>query len=644
MANSQLTNAKKGNNIKKRGHKSNQKFTISKNLPLVVLIITLPILLFSKAVSVAQAQSERNITERISVASDGTQGNAGSDKPDISTNSNFIAFISTADNLVLNDTNGKRDVFVHNRITGITEIVSIADVSLGGVQGNDDAYPFHVSLSADGRFVVFGSRASNLVAGDINDYGDVFVHDRNTGNTELVSVASDGTHGNYQSSWGDERGPVISGDGRFVVFLSTATNLVPGVITQQMYLRDLLNKTTEVISLDNNDVPIGSNGQPSISADGRYIVFHQAQEVWVRDRLAGVTELASQAMNGGVGNSNSEKASISGDGRFVTFHSWATNLVNNDTNDTNGQPNIFVRDMQGGSTELISIANNGTQANNGSHYPSISANGRFVIFTSSATNLVIGDTNGVQDVFIHDRQTNITEIVSINKDGGQSNGHSHPMASISGDGRFIAFGSIASNLVFGDTNGVVDIFVHDRTLLSEFNIKSLPASGFTPNIETILPSQPAKKAYTKLSSLWLEIPSQKSQSNIVGVPQSNNEWDVKWLGQDTGWLNGTAFPTWIGNSVITAHATNPNGLPGPFENIKDLKYGDQIIIHFYDEQYIFEVRGKRLVRPETTAYAFEHLEGHSYLTLITCRSYNSATNSYRFRQVVRAVLITIEPE
>ena len=172
--------------------------------------------------------------------------------------------------------------------------------------------------------------------------------------------------------------------------------------------------------------------------------------------------------------------------------------------------------------------------------------------------------------------------------------------------------------------------------------KWLPNTGFAPHVITRLPEQPAKLAYTKMSDLWLEIPSQNVKANIVGVPQSENVWDVKWLGNDAGWLNGTAFPSWEGNSVITAHVMGADGLPGPFAKLQDLKYGEQVIVHMLDQQYVFEIRNKRLVRPDSTAFAFEHLEDHSYLTLITCQDYDPDTDSYRLRRVVRAVLVAVK--
>jgi LPXTG-site transpeptidase (sortase) family protein len=176
------------------------------------------------------------------------------------------------------------------------------------------------------------------------------------------------------------------------------------------------------------------------------------------------------------------------------------------------------------------------------------------------------------------------------------------------------------------------------------DISSLPKTGFTPKKTTLLPAKPVNISYSKVGNIWLEIPSLNIKSDIVGVPQSNNAWDVKWLGRDVGWLNGTAFPTWQGNSVITGHVYDANGLPGIFVDLKNLKYGDKIIIHLGIEKYIFEVRKTKLVSPNTTGFAFEHLENRSFLTLITCAGFNEKDESYRFRRIIRAVLVSVESE
>lgn len=131
-------------------------------------------------------------------------------------------------------------------------------------------------------------------------------------------------------------------------------------------------------------------------------------------------------------------------------------------------------------------------------------------------------------------------------------------------------------------------------------------------------------------------------ADIVGAPRTGDDWELNWLGNDTGWLNGTTFPTWTGNSVLTAHVTNADGLPGPFAELNKLKYGDQVIVHMGGGMYVYEIRNTRLARPYSTSFAFESLKDHSYLTLITCQVYNPLNDSYLFRRVVRAVLVSVE--
>ncbi|MCB0102674.1 MAG: class F sortase [Anaerolineales bacterium] len=172
---------------------------------------------------------------------------------------------------------------------------------------------------------------------------------------------------------------------------------------------------------------------------------------------------------------------------------------------------------------------------------------------------------------------------------------------------------------------------------------ALPKTGFAPNKVTNLSAQPANLEYAKLGDLVLEIPSLNVKSTIVGVPQNKDKtWDVTWLGNDTGWLNGTAFPTWNGNSVLTAHVTNASGLDGPFAALKTLKYGDQVIVHLGGVKYVYEVRETKLSRPYATNYTFESKQDASYLTLVTCSGYSPLNESYLFRRVVRAVLIEVK--
>jgi LPXTG-site transpeptidase (sortase) family protein len=169
----------------------------------------------------------------------------------------------------------------------------------------------------------------------------------------------------------------------------------------------------------------------------------------------------------------------------------------------------------------------------------------------------------------------------------------------------------------------------------------LPATGFTPNRTTILPLQPAVNAYADLGDLWLEIPRLDVELPIVGVPQVSNGWDVSWLGNQVGWLNGTAFPTQSGNSVLSAHVYDAYGKPGPFVKLDSLQWGDQIIVHAFGQAYVYAVRELTLVTPEAVSSAIKH-EEYPWLTLITCKDYDEASNSYRTRVVVRAVLVGIK--
>jgi LPXTG-site transpeptidase (sortase) family protein len=169
----------------------------------------------------------------------------------------------------------------------------------------------------------------------------------------------------------------------------------------------------------------------------------------------------------------------------------------------------------------------------------------------------------------------------------------------------------------------------------------LPATGFAPNRVTALPVQPADKAYSSMGSLWLEVPKLNLQMDIVGVAETNGSWDVSWLGNNAGWLNGTAFPAHSGNSVITGHVWNADNTPGPFVAVNQLWWGDKVIIHDGSTQYIFEVRSLLQVSPANTAAMLVH-EDQPWITLVTCRGFNSATGTYQYRVLVRAALVDVK--
>ncbi len=398
-------------------------------------------------------------TERVSESSAGVQGNNGSERPSISADGRFVAFESWADNLVERDTNGTVDIFVNDRLTGRTERVSEDST---GVQGNYRSE--RPSISVDGRFVAFESQADNLVERDTNNETDIFVHDRFTGRTERVSEDSAGVQGNSYSQKSS-----ISGDGRFVTFESDADNLVGRDTNDSgdIFVHDRLTGRTERVSENSSGVQGNSySREPSISTDGRFVVFssdasnlvwgdnNDESDIFVNDRLTGRTERVSENSVGVQGNDWSVGPTISADGRFVAFISDANNLV---PGDTNGWYDIFINDRLTGHTERVTEDSTGFRGG----AISISADGHFVAFDSYEDSLVNADTNEALDIFVNDRLTGLTERVSINSLGAQGNDRSYS-ASISADGRFVTFGSDASNLVKRDTNGEADIFVHDR--------------------------------------------------------------------------------------------------------------------------------------------------------------------------------------
>ncbi|MEG4395764.1 calcium-binding protein [Microcoleus sp. BROC3] len=404
---------------------------------------------------------------RVSVDSAGNQAIGFSFRPSISADGRFVAFSSLASNLVPGDTNSTDDIFVRDTLANSTTRVS---VDSAGNQANNNFFGV-ASISADGRFVAFSSLASNLVPGDTNNRSDIFVRDTLANTTTRVSVESAGNQGNDGSSIGSFF-PSISADGRFVAFSSDASNLVPGDTnsTDDIFVRDLSTNTTTRVSVDSaGNQGLGESSDASISADGRFVAFssfvrnlvpgdtNASRDIFVRDTLANTTTRVSVDSAGNQGLGESSNPSISADGRFVAFSSLASNLV---PGDTNASRDIFVRDLSTNTTTRVSVSGAGNQGNDYSSDASISADGRFVAFESDASNLVPGDTNASRDIFVRDLSTNTTIRLSVSGTDNQGNGYS-TLPSISADGRFVAFSSDAPDLVPGDTNASRDIFVSD---------------------------------------------------------------------------------------------------------------------------------------------------------------------------------------
>jgi uncharacterized repeat protein (TIGR01451 family) len=407
------------------------------------------------------------VTERVSVDSAGNQGNDASGSlsgPAISANGRFVAFDSTATNL-LPGGNLPFNIFVHDRSTDTIEIVS---VSSSGRQGQ--GLSSGPDLSEDGRFVAFDSDAANLVRGDRNDITDVFRHDRTTGQTILVSLSSAGQQGDASS-----HAPAISADGRFIVFHANS-NLTPEDTntTTDVYVRDVQASATTLVSIGfDGTAGNGTSFIQDISGDGRFVAFVSSAtnlipndvvdndpNVYVRDLTTGTTELASVGSDGTRANVGFfDSPAISADGRFVAFSTFDS-LTPEDTRPFS--LDIYLRDRQTGTTELISVNSDEVPGDGRSEAPSVSADGRFVVFQSDSTNFVPEPPTFFpdEDIFVRDRQTGTTVRASESSAGEVGDARSLSPA-ISGDGLVVTFSSDASNLVPNDTNSVTDIFVHD---------------------------------------------------------------------------------------------------------------------------------------------------------------------------------------
>lgn len=421
----------------------------------LVFLFVLPLLTLAHAVNLGI------LTSRISVASNGTEGNAISYRGRMTNDGRWVLFTSFADNLVAGDTNGRQDVFLHDRFTSTTQRVSLSST---GSQANHES--ISGDISATGIYVTFISTATNLVSNDTNGVSDVFFRNLQTGTTERVSVSSSETQAN-SGAVNQQSG--VSADGRWVVFSGTATNLVTGDTnaTSDIFLRDRLNGTTSRISVSSSGVQAnGASGYPGISDDGRFVIYDSVasnlvagdsngdSDIFLYDRLSGTTSRVSVTSGGAQGNGASRLAKISSSGEYVVFESDATNLVPGDTND---RRDVFLYERTSGTVELVSVNSDGIAGNQVSQLANVNAAGRYIVFRSDATNLVANDTNARTDTFLHDRNTHQTTRISVATDGTQANGTSWFSPEISSDGTLVAFDSDASNLVEGDNNFVCDI-------------------------------------------------------------------------------------------------------------------------------------------------------------------------------------------
>ncbi len=457
---------------------------------------------------------------RVSTSSQGVQANALSRNPAISANGRYVSFATAASNLVLGDTNGSEDAFVKDLVTG--SIVR-ATTTASGAQTSSSPFTvaLNTALSADGRYVAIST--GSVLIPNAPAQQPIYVKDLLTGAVDLVSSTSSDEAGDFRSHQ-----PFLSPDGRYVSFASQAFNLAPGDDNNMsdVFVKDRLTRKLTLVSTNAAGV-IGnrySAGTAPITADGRQIVFqswannlvgndiNNNDDIYHKDLLTGVPTPVSVTTTGVFPNRPAYSPSMSADARYVTFYTAANDLG---AGDTNALDDVYLKDRQSGAVTRVSVGPTGALATGGaSTIPSISPNGRFIAYQSSATNLVPGDVNGVSDVIVRDLVTNTNLRASAIDVGARSDGASND-AAISSDGRFVVYASVGSTILSGDTNTVSDVFLHDLS-----NATTLRASMSTAGIEGNAASDAAT---INADGTWIAFRS--SASNLV-AGDSNARSDV----------------------------------------------------------------------------------------------------------------------
>ncbi len=394
----------------------------------------------------------------------GALGDDASSAPSVSEDCSKVVFQSSASNLVTGDGAGTGDVFLRDVSTGVTSPVSVGVGASDSTGSSRDA-----RITPDGALVVFSSMRPNLVADDLNGVEDVFVRDLRTNVTQLITRASDGSQAD-----GDSYHPELSDDGRFVVYASAARNLFtvsirwPASKRSDVLITSREDGSTRLVSqAADRTSGDGTSDFPAISGDGRYVAFVSdssnlgaaspitGAQIYLRDLTGETTTLLSAARDGSPGDGASGAPRMTSDGRYVVFSSEATNLV---PGDTNGKRDVFVRELSTGMTHLVSLSTEGQLGDGDADFPQIAADGRYVAFVSTSTNLVGRSLSGVAQIFVRDLQEGTTTLAGLAEGGAPGNQDAMSVA-LSPSGRCLAFGSTATNLVSLDVNLSQDVFL-----------------------------------------------------------------------------------------------------------------------------------------------------------------------------------------
>ena len=500
---------------------------------------------------------------RVSVDSVGAEANNASKRPSISGDGRFVAFESDASNLVPNDTNASTDIFVKDRQTGEVTRVSVDTTGVQADQGSGGA-----AISSDGRFVAFVSDATNLVANDTNGATDVFVRDRQLGTTVRVSVSSSGEQANAFSDF-----PLaISSDGRYIAFNSDSTNLVANDTNDaaDVFVHDNQTGATERVSIASDGTQAdAASYYPSISANGQLVTFtsnssnlvfgdsNSQADVFVRDRISSTTSRVSVNSSGEQGNGASRSPAISGDGRYVVFLSKASNFAP-ETEDFSGKDFVYLNDRQTGQTTLISVYSDETIMVAGLlDQPTISSDGHYAAFSFYDK----GDNNGIMNIWVRDLQAGTSTLVRYGNESSFG-------ASFSTNGGIVAFWSNASNLVAGDANGAADIFAYEVQSTSDQTpptvVSSDPSCGTSCTFPTptsitfkVIFSEPVTGV--EVDDFMLAFVNGITNAYIDSVSGSGAEYTVT-VNSGTG--EGILRLDIIDNDTIQDAALNPLGGAG----------------------------------------------------------------------------------